>query len=1516
MRFPFAPSFHAPIKTPHKVCFGFLCRTLALFLFPAFVNPGKCADELIIHPTYPLASNTGAFGASSDYTVTINGQTAPVYSTTIKQLRWGGSGSLPTTTASFVPFDFSGSVTVTITAQVAITRLTIRPLSAGITPTISGNQATFTLTKAQALLIEINDPLAPNTTPTPSGTVAPPKPLFLFASPTQAAPVATTTFTPATFSGSSWPTTAGTFVFGPGLYTSASLQLYSGQRIHLLPGALLQTTIDSTDTDGVSITGTGIIDGSATGHKNDLLMDFNRCKNVTLNGPLLYNSPHWTVTLWNCQDVSISRIKVLNTHRVEGGNGDGTDICNSQGVTISDSFYYTTDDCISPKGATWFGNNNANLQNLENLTVTNCTLIAPIGFAVRIGDESRAPFMRNLTVRDCDIYVSGTAIGVQVVDSATVRDITFENLRIERYAGYPLTASIFKNEYSSDAAYGRIQNLLFKDISVLNRWGAGASKIFGNDATASVDGVTFENFRMTGTEIKTFTSGQLYGKTVTSMVTPANDYIYNLVYRTGRPLISVTSTGGSDLRTIGISSPSSGASIYYTTDGTEPSSTNGTLYNGTTFSISVSPAPIKLRAVAIASGLSPSIITETSLQSTTPFIFTGTGNTTYQWNSGGNWDVEVFPNIVGADVRVTSNFTDNTTLSLNQPITLGYLKLGDSQASSPGGNNFNTISILPGTGGSLRFETGDADALLERPDIGTGGTSYNNGVDQITANIQLDKTLEARIGNSNFSGGITLSGVVSGSGGIRRTFHTTGTPATASPNSSLRLTNPSNNYSGPTVITGGRVEVTGSVVSGANSPLGNATSAIVIGTASTTGINNNTAAELALLSTNATSNHTFSRNLDFAQGGGSTGWRSAFNFNSNAFDGVASTNTLALNGNITLGTRSTQITAQRRGMTIDLTGDVTGTGGQLFWNATGAGFSTTGGAQGGVIRLSNRARSYDNAQTLTNGTLVILGSVPATGASPIGTRTIGLVDGNGGNIASTNGQHGIRSVFLDNDGTTFARALSLGGGTASSTYNGGAFNVYNGYQFGGVNSSGKVIFSGAISSNNPLVGPNTNNQTITLGQNIALLAATGGTTEFSGVINDAPSPGLNTRVTINQFRNHPQLDTNTPGTTGTPDTGGPAGSNANDAIGTPTGGTVILSAANTYAGGTEVLGGTLLANNTSGSATGSGPVTVQSGARLGGTGTVSGNVSLAGGAGLSFALGTAPGAHDKLDLGGSLTFAGSNTLTIAASNSATATGTYTLITALGGTGSGALPTLSLPSGWVATLQRSANNLDLVVTATVPPAAPTGLTATAASDTQVNLAWTASATATSYTVKRSTVSGGPYATVTPSLATTIFNDTGRTAGTTYYYVVSASHSGGEGANSTEASATTWTPLQAWRVSNSLVLDGSGTSANSADPDGDGLINLLEYALNGAPTDATSAPLPTAALASSTLTFSFFRARSASELTYTVQASSDLAGWSDLVVNPGGDSAVGQNVTVTDEPPAGATRRFLRLKVQLP
>ncbi len=90
----------------------------------------------------------------------------------------------------------------------------------------------------------------------------------------------------------------------------------------------------------------------------------------------------------------------------------------------------------------------------------------------------------------------------------------------------------------------------------------------------------------------------------------------------------------------------------------------------------------------------------------------------------------------------------------------------------------------------------------------------------------------------------------------------------------------------------------------------------------------------------------------------------------------------------------------------------------------------------------------------------------------------------------------------------------------------------------------------------------------------------------------------------------------------------------------------------------------------------------------------------------------------------------------------------------------------------------------------PPAAPTGLTASAVSQSQINLSWNAVTGATSYTILRATTSGGPYTSVGTS-ATTSFSNTGLNCNTTYYYVVQASNGGCSSGNSAQAQATTST-----------------------------------------------------------------------------------------------------------------------------
>ncbi len=91
----------------------------------------------------------------------------------------------------------------------------------------------------------------------------------------------------------------------------------------------------------------------------------------------------------------------------------------------------------------------------------------------------------------------------------------------------------------------------------------------------------------------------------------------------------------------------------------------------------------------------------------------------------------------------------------------------------------------------------------------------------------------------------------------------------------------------------------------------------------------------------------------------------------------------------------------------------------------------------------------------------------------------------------------------------------------------------------------------------------------------------------------------------------------------------------------------------------------------------------------------------------------------------------------------------------------------------------------------PIAAPSNLTATAVSESQINLAWTDnSGDESGFKIERKTGLSGTYAQIaTPGAETTSYSNTGLTAGTTYYYRVRAYNGAGNSSYSNEANATT-------------------------------------------------------------------------------------------------------------------------------
>lgn len=137
--------------------------------------------------------------------------------------------------------------------------------------------------------------------------------------------------------------------------------------------------------------------------------------------------------------------------------------------------------------------------------------------------------------------------------------------------------------------------------------------------------------------------------------------------------------------------------------------------------------------------------------------------------------------------------------------------------------------------------------------------------------------------------------------------------------------------------------------------------------------------------------------------------------------------------------------------------------------------------------------------------------------------------------------------------------------------------------------------------------------------------------------------------------------------------------------------------------------------------------------------------------------------------------------------------------------------------------------------------------------------------------------------------------------------------------------------AWELASGLSMDsGTGDNGASGDPDRDGIVNLVEMVLGGDPRVSNSAILPKGVMEDGKFWLSFSR-KSAAHATLTVEASSRPDGPWEAVARASGSAGMEalrtgigviqagtgdtQQIRV-GEPfdPAGATRRFLRLKVE--
>jgi hypothetical protein len=128
----------------------------------------------------------------------------------------------------------------------------------------------------------------------------------------------------------------------------------------------------------------------------------------------------------------------------------------------------------------------------------------------------------------------------------------------------------------------------------------------------------------------------------------------------------------------------------------------------------------------------------------------------------------------------------------------------------------------------------------------------------------------------------------------------------------------------------------------------------------------------------------------------------------------------------------------------------------------------------------------------------------------------------------------------------------------------------------------------------------------------------------------------------------------------------------------------------------------------------------------------------------------------------------------------------------------------------------------------------------------------------------------------------------------------------------------THQELWRFANFGSYTSDASAADSADPDGDGLSNLMEYALGTGPNSSGVIPA-VLALNGANLEYTYTRSTAAKDngLTYQIEWSETLeaGSWSSETVTQQITSTQGTVETVKASVPKGSTgKRFLRLKVQ--
>jgi polygalacturonase len=200
--------------------------------------------------------------------------------------------------------------------------------------------------------------------------------------------------------------------------------------------------IHGMDVENVVIYGQGVIDGGAdktnwwlNPKKRNIawrprLIFLNHCRNITIEGVQIQNSPSWTIHPYFCENLRFVNLNIINPK--DSPNTDALDPESCKQVEILGIYFSVGDDCIALKsGKIYMGAKYKTPS--EDITIRQCCMRDGHG-SVTIGSEMSGG-VRNITVRDC-LFIN-TDRGLRIKTrrgrgkDAVIDNIVFENIRMD-----------------------------------------------------------------------------------------------------------------------------------------------------------------------------------------------------------------------------------------------------------------------------------------------------------------------------------------------------------------------------------------------------------------------------------------------------------------------------------------------------------------------------------------------------------------------------------------------------------------------------------------------------------------------------------------------------------------------------------------------------------------------------------------------------------------------------------------------------------------------------------------------------------------------------------------------------------------------------------------------------------------------------------------------------------------------------------------------------------------------------